>query len=106
MEITITSKQEEFINAQAFEVLFGGAAGAERVMIRFGDEESLGYEQPFPIAIIKAEPVSPKFAEKLTHRDFLGAILNLGIERSTVGDIIVRESTAYFFVKEDICLAL
>lgn len=27
MEITITSKQEEFINAQAFEVLFGGAAG-------------------------------------------------------------------------------
>ena len=82
--------------------MFGGAAGAERVMIRFGDEESLGYEQPFPIAIIKAEPVSPKFAEKLTHRDFLGAILNLGIERSTVGDIIVRESTAYFFLKEDI----
>lgn len=80
----------------------GGADGAERVMIKFGDEESMGYDVQFPIVCIKAEPVSPKFAEKLTHRDFLGAILNLGIERATVGDIVVRESTAYVFVKDDI----
>ena len=28
---------------------FGGAFGAERVMIRFGDEESFGYTEEFPI---------------------------------------------------------
>ena len=80
---------------------FGGADGTERIMIRFGDTEELGYEEPFPIVTLKIEPVSAKFAENLTHRDYLGSILGLGIERSTIGDIIIREKTAYVFVKED-----
>ena len=82
--------------------MFGGAVGAERVMIRFGSEEDFGYEIPFPISIIKAEPLSQKFADKLTHRDFLGAILNLGIERDTLGDIVIIDNVGYIFAKEDI----
>ncbi len=81
---------------------FGGAEGAERVMIRFGDENELGYELPFPIVTLKAEPVNQKFADKLTHRDFLGALLNLGIERSTLGDIVIIDNVGYIFAKEDI----
>ena len=81
---------------------FGGDAGCERVMIRFGDEENLGYTENFPIVCIKAEPVSQKFADKLTHRDFLGALLNLGIERSTLGDIPIVDNVGYIFAKEDI----
>jgi len=81
---------------------FGGVASAERVMIRFGDEENLGYTEPFPIVCIKAEPISQKFADKLTHRDFLGAILNLGIERATLGDIPIVDNVGYIFAKEDI----
>ena len=81
---------------------FGGVEGAERVMIRFGDEEELGYSAAFPIVCIKAEPVSQKFADKLTHRDFLGAILNLGIERSTLGDIAISDNVGYIFAKEEI----
>ncbi len=80
---------------------FGGADSCERVMIRFGDEESLGYTENFPISCIKAEPVSQKFADKLTHRDFLGALLNLGIERSTLGDIAIIDNVGYIFAKED-----
>ena len=30
--------------------VFGGTADCERVMLRFGDEELCGYEEPFPIA--------------------------------------------------------
>ena len=82
--------------------LFGGAEGAERVMVRFGDPDELYYEVPFPITPLKISPKSPKFAEKPTHRDFLGALLNLGIERSVIGDIVVRESEAYVFAKDDI----
>ena len=82
--------------------LFGGAEGCERVMVRFGDPEAYGYEEPFPIKALLIEPKAPKFADKLTHRDFLGAILNLGIERKTVGDIIIRENVGYVFVKDDI----
>ena len=81
---------------------FGGAEGAERVMIRFGDPEELGYEEDFPIVCIKAEPVAPKFADKLTHRDFLGALLNLGIERSTLGDIPIIDNVGYIFSKAEI----
>ena len=81
---------------------FGGVDGAERVMIRFGSEELMGYEVPFPIVCIKIEPSSPKFADRLTHRDFLGAILNLGIERETLGDIPIVNNVGYLFATEDI----
>ena len=81
---------------------YGGADGAERLVIRFGDEEEIGYDADYPIVCIKIEPVAPKFAEKLTHRDFLGALLNLGIEREVLGDIIVRDSSAYVFALESI----
>jgi len=81
---------------------FGGVSGAERVMIRFGDEEGFGYTEPFPIVCIKAEPLSQKFADRLTHRDFLGALLNLGIDRSTLGDIPIVDNVGYIFAKEDI----
>lgn len=79
---------------------FGGAEGCERVIIRFGSEEELGYSEPHPIVCIKAEPRSHKFADKLTHRDFLGALMNLGIERSMLGDIPIIDNTAYIFAHE------
>lgn len=81
---------------------FGGAEGAERVIVRFGSEEELGYSMPYPISVVKAEPVSAKFADKLTHRDFLGAILNLGIERDTLGDIVIVDNVGYIFALESI----
>lgn len=82
--------------------LFGGYQGAERVMVRFGNEEELGYEIPFPICCIHVRPLVAKFADRLSHRDFLGALMNLGIERSTIGDIKVGEGEAYLFCQESI----
>lgn len=82
--------------------LWGGADGAERIMVRFGNVEEIGYEAPFPIACVKIEPLSQKFADKLTHRDFLGALMNLGIERSTLGDVVIRDNVGYVFANEDI----
>lgn len=70
--------------------LEGGAPVCERKMIRFGSPENLGYEEKYPIAAIQMLPAMPKFADTLTHRDFLGAVMNLGIERSTIGDIFVQ----------------
>lgn len=81
--------------------VFGGAEGAERVVIRFGDPEEIGYEADFPILCIKIEPLAKKFADKLTHRDFLGALLNLGIERSTLGDIVISDNVGYVFALDN-----
>lgn len=80
----------------------GGSPMCERKMIRFGSVQQLGYEEPYPILCLKVEPHAPKFAEHLTHRDFLGAIMNLGIERSTVGDIFVQDKEAYVFCQKGI----
>lgn len=83
----------------------GGAPLCERKIIRFGDP---GYEEAFPIAQVEILPRTPKFAENLTHRDFLGAIMNLGIERDVVGDIFLsdgkamQEKSALLFCHENI----
>lgn len=82
--------------------VFGGADGAERVMVRFGNAEEIGYDEPFPIRCVKIEPLSQKFADRLSHRDFLGALMNLGIERCTLGDVIIRDNVGYVFATEEI----
>ena len=82
--------------------LFGGTDGCERLVARFGSEEELGYAEDYPIACIKAVPKNRKYAEALTHRDYLGAILNLGIERDTLGDIAIIDNVGYIFASEDI----
>lgn len=82
----------------------GGSPICERKIIRFGRPDNLGYDEPFPITHIELRPATPKFAEHLTHRDFLGALMNLGIERSTIGDIFVKdkEQGALLFCHENI----
>lgn len=80
--------------------LFGGTQDCERVMIRFGSEELCGYIESFPICCVEISPVIEKFAEQLSHRDYLGALMNLGIERSTLGDIVIIEKTAFLFCTE------
>lgn len=80
----------------------GGSLLSERKMIRFGDP---GYEEEYPIALIRIFPKTPKFAENLTHRDFLGAVMNLGIERDVVGDLFLdteKEQGALLFCHENI----
>ncbi len=77
--------------------LSGGYEDADRKMIRFGEEAQMGYEMPFPIVCVHIRPRMDKFAETLSHRDFLGALMNLGIERSTLGDIRAGEREACLF---------
>lgn len=80
---------------------FGGAEGCERVMAVFGNAEELGYTEDCPITCIKAE-FSSFDKGKLTHRDFLGAMMSLGIDRCKTGDIIISENCAYIFAEEKI----
>lgn len=81
---------------------YGGAQDAERIVLRFGNPDELGYEIPFPIVTLRITPRSPKFAENLTHRDVLGSLMHLGITRDTLGDIVVREGEIYLFCLESV----
>ena len=81
---------------------FGGCDFAERVVARFGSTEELGYEEEFPIKLIKITVSSGKFSAPISHRDVLGATLNLGIERDKLGDVFVKGGEAYVFVSESV----
>lgn len=79
----------------------GGYEMSERQMVVF-IPDALSYSWTYPICCIHISPQSVKFSEPLTHRDYLGAILNLGIDRGKIGDILVNEKGAYVFCHEKI----
>ena len=80
----------------------GGTEGCERCMVRFGSSDNAGYEEAFPILLLKISPLQKKFSDELSHRDFLGSLIGLGLERTKIGDIVVRDNEAYVFVADSI----
>lgn len=83
--------------------LSGGYEFAERQMVAF-IPDALYYvpDIDFPIACLKFVPANPRFAEELTHRDILGALMSLGIERSKIGDIKMETGAYYVFCEEEL----
>lgn len=88
-------------------VSFGGYDTAERQMaafipealyLRYGKKELSPEQISYPFCALRISPLSARFSEELTHRDYLGAILNLGIDRSKTGDIIKDGKDAMIFV--------
>ena len=74
--------------------LTGGYENAERRILAAGDETESGPAEP-QISLISVMPKAEKYAEELTHRDYLGAVLSLGIDRGLTGDILVRDKRAW-----------
>ncbi len=81
--------------------LFGGYEGAERKVLCFYGDTSVKAFTCY-ISCIKISPLNKKFSDDLNHRDYLGAILNLGIERCMIGDILVKEKEGYVFCETSI----
>lgn len=86
---------------------FGGYEGAERQIAAFVPdalsfliEDTSSDRVVWPISCVRIEPLNLKFAEPLSHRDILGALMHLGIERSKMGDIAVCENQFYLFCHE------
>ena len=79
--------------------LSGGYDMAERCIAAFG----YGCEEAvFPVSIVKIEPISQKFAERLSHRDFLGSLMGLGVKREVLGDIVISNNTGWLFCLDTI----
>ena len=79
--------------------LYGGYEGAERCVAGFGE---ISDNSDFPISCVLIEPAGIRFAENLSHRDYLGSVLALGITRETLGDIITDGKSAYIFCRKNI----
>ena len=79
---------------------FGGYDGAARTICGFFEDtyaEEMPHEEMFPV---RAVTFSFRRCDKPAHRDFLGAMLALGIKRELLGDILVAEDYAVVFCHE------
>lgn len=81
--------------------LWGGYEEAERRVICFYDDNSFP-NISYPVCCLKISPLNEKFRDSLTHRDYLGSVLHLGIDRSRIGDIVINGMDAYLFCHKDI----
>lgn len=81
--------------------LFGGYAGAERCIAAFysGDAPQ---DWEYPLSCLEMKWNS-KYASP-GHRDLLGAVMGLGLERDATGDIAMGEAdgSAYLFAHSDV----
>jgi len=80
--------------------LYGGFEDCERRIAALFPEWDHVEPQEFPIVILKI--TDRGWGKVLSHRDFLGALLGLGIKREKVGDLIVRERVCFAAVHRDI----
>jgi len=80
---------------------FGGYELAERQIAIFQSDALMFSYEP-PIVCISMVPIAKKFADKLTHRDILGALMHSGIERDQLGDILASEDGYYIMATETI----
>lgn len=80
-------------------MLWGGHDNSERVVFgAFPDFLTPG-EDEFPLTGLTAVF---RRCDSLSHRDFLGALLANGIQRETLGDILVEEGRCVMFVRSEI----
>jgi RNA-binding protein YlmH len=96
-------------------LMYGGYLLAERQMAAFYSASFFPLEQKeerkqtesqmhatFPIVPLRIEVAYPKYAQKLSHRDYLGSILGLGIDRCKIGDLLVEDTRATALVHQSL----
>lgn len=78
---------------------FGGYPEAERKILGLFPDFLEPQESLFPL---QALTFTYRAEAKLSHRDFLGSLMGLGIERSTVGDILPGDGNCVAFVRAEL----
>lgn len=80
-------------------LLWGGYEGAQRVVFGAFPMRQQPDRDSFPVL-----PLYTAFRkeDRLSHRDFLGTLMGQGINRETVGDILVEDGRCVLFVRREI----
>lgn len=82
-------------------VFYGGYEDAQRRYAGFFPSR-MRDEENFDLFQISALSFIFRKSDILTHRDFLGSLMALGIERDTIGDILVENGRAVVFLNSKI----
>ncbi len=88
---------KRFPKGELYIKFFGGYEEAERTVCAFSAYDDA---LDFPLTALKFR-IKSKNAD-LSHRDYLGSVLSLGIKRETLGDIIITDTGAIVFCLDEI----
>ena len=85
-------------------LFFGGYEGAERTVCAFLPDwqEAEDWQGDGESCPVRALRCTWSGGQKLTHRDFLGSILGLGLDREKVGDLLVGDGRCDVLALEEV----
>lgn len=86
-------------NSRVKLILNGGYSEAERVYLGILPDWCDNPEEFFPFCSLT---FSYRPEDILTHRDFLGALMSLGITRESIGDILIEKGRAVVFLNKEL----
>lgn len=90
---------EDFLRKERCDYLFwGGFDDAERCVLGIFPDYLSPESSLFPLCAIT---FTFRDEDKLSHRDFLGSFMGLGVERSVIGDILVENGRCVAFVRSE-----
>jgi len=91
----------QFAKMKVAAIVYGGYEDAERKMLGFAAPQEVLSNESFPIVPLTVV-YNARFSKQLTHRDFLGAVLGLGLDRGKIGDIRLGASGTVMYVAQEV----
>lgn len=79
--------------------MFGGHESCERKILGVFPEWEEPDSAEFPISLVG---ISCSFKKDFSHRDYLGSLMGLGIERDRIGDILVTDEEGFVFLHQSV----
>ncbi len=105
------SVARHFLVESGYRCLFeGGYENAERVVALFSSPwdsweahapDKLRNLSNYPLSLVEVVYKKNAYSEALTHRDYLGALMNLGVKREVLGDILIQGGGAQIIVLDE-----
>ncbi|MCQ2563245.1 MAG: YlmH/Sll1252 family protein [Mogibacterium sp.] len=84
-------------------LMYGGYDDAERrMLVCVPADLPISDEEAVDGLVMVLRVTKPAMSRALSHRDYLGSVLGLGIERRLTGDILVRDDGADIFIVPEI----
>lgn len=96
-QIQLTKDRLTFLQNSDFR-FFGGASDTERCYLGIDSFAEIE-DKDFPIVALA---FTYRKQDNLSHRDFLGSLMGLGITRESVGDILVSEGKTIIFLAKNV----
>lgn len=83
-------------------LFYGGYEGAERTIVVFCPSNMPISQEPDFTGFFKVLKINLMRRENITHRDYLGSLMGLGIKREKIGDILIKDEYCLVIVLSEI----